>query len=563
MLRPNFITIPKNCNAKELAHKFELQAKELYFTNLAISFDDNKKIQGILTLGDLRRILVKFGNQANVNKYLNKSPIIVLEKNLNNKINSYLDEKKIKKKLSKIDQLIVLNKNREIVKIEDIKEIENNSFFKEITILGLGHIGLPLAVHLLKSFSHINGIDIDSSKINNIKKNKLDFYEKNLDKALQKSLKNKRLHLSNNLNNIKSQIYIICLGSEINNNNLISNINLIKISKNIGKRILKNDLIILRGTVQVGTSRNIIVKLLEKYSKLKCGVDFYFSYLPERIVEGNALYELDNVPQIVSGFTKKCKEKALEFCSKAFKSIIELESLEEGEIIKLTSNSYRDLSFAFANEISRISSYYGLSGSSLIDKANFGYPRNLIAKPSMGVGGYCLPKDPFLFSKLLGTKKKGYLLAKNSRNINDNSINEVLNTIKNFHRYRSNKKNLDIMIFGITFKGMPETIDMRNSPSVILANKLMKNNYKIKFYDVMYKELKKIKFKYSKYLTNNENLINKSDVVILANYHSDYPKIIQPNLKFNNSKNNKLIFDCWNLLDYQSIQNLNWIYKNI
>ena len=125
------------------------------------------------------------------------------------------------------------------------------------------------------------------------------------------------------------------------------------------------------------------------------------------------------------------------------------------------------------------------------------------------------------------------------------------------------KTNSNPMIFGITFKGMPETIDIRNSPSVILANKLIKNNYKIKFYDVMYKELKKIKFEYSKYLTNNKNFINKSDIIILANYHTDYPKIIQPNLKFNDSKNNKLIFDCWNLLDYQSIQNLNWIYKNI
>ena len=79
----------------------------------------------------------------------------------------------------------------------------------------------------------------------------------------------------------------------------------------------------------------------------------------------------------------------------------------------------------------------------------------------------------------------------------------------------------------------------------------------------MYRELKKLKFKYSKYLTNNKNFMNSSDVIMVANYHPDYPKIIQPNLKFNNSKNNKLIFDCWNLLDHQTIQNLNWIYKNI
>ena len=119
------------------------------------------------------------------------------------------------------------------------------------------------------------------------------------------------------------------------------------------------------------------------------------------------------------------------------------------------------------------------------------------------------------------------------------------------------------MIFGITFKGMPETIDLRNSPSIELAKKLIKKNHKVKFYDVMYRELKKLKFKYSKYLTNNKNFMNSSDVIIVANYHPDYPKIIQPNLKFNNNKNNKLIFDCWNLLDHQTIQNLNWIYKNI
>ena len=116
-------------------------------------------------MGDLRRILGKFGRYVDVNKYLNTSPIIVSEKNLNNKINSYLDERKIKKKLKKIDQLIILDKNKEIIKIKNIEEIENNSFFKEITIIGMGHVGLPLTVHLLKNFSHLKGIEIDKQKL--------------------------------------------------------------------------------------------------------------------------------------------------------------------------------------------------------------------------------------------------------------------------------------------------------------------------------------------------------------------------------------------------------------
>ncbi len=562
MRKVNFITIPENCSAKKLALLFDSKINDLNFSKIAIKFNKNK-IKGIITLGDLRRILAKQGRDILVDNYLNKNPILIDEKKLNNQIHSFLEKKIQSRYLKKIDQLIILNNKKEIVDIIDVEEINKNSFYKEISILGLGHIGLPLATHLLKRFTHINGVDIDIKKIKDIKNNKLYFYEKNFEKTLKENIKNKRLLLTSDLKKIRSQIYIICLGTEFKNNKLISNEKLIKVLKDLASIIKKNDLIILRGTVQVGTSRNIAVKILEKYSKLKCGKQFYFSFLPERIIEGNALYELENVPQLVSGYSKKCKEQALEFCSKAFNTIIELENIEEGEIIKLASNAYRDLSFAFSNEISRISSYYSLSGSKLIEKANFGYPRNSIAKPSLGVGGYCLPKDPYLFSKLLGIKKKGYSLAKNSRRINENSVNEVFWKIKKFHKLRIKKKRPKVLILGITFKGTPETIDIRNSPSVELAKKLIKNKYYVKFFDVMYKELIKTNFKFSKILTNNKNLINKVDIIIVANLHNDYQKLIQENLKKNQTKDDKLIFDCWNILDNQIIHDLNWKYKNI
>ena len=466
MLKANYLKIPKKCTANQLADIFEKKTNENSFSQIAISLNKKKNIKGILTLGDIRRILSKFGRDENVHKHLNKTPIIVKEKELNNKLNSLLEIKKksVKRVLKEIDQIIVVNKQNNITSIKNFSEIENNSNFKEITVIGLGHIGLPLAVYLLKFFSHVNGVDINMKKINNIKRLKLNFYEKNLNKLLHKSLSSKRLLISNNIKKFKSQIYIICIGSEIKKNNSISNHSLIDLSKKLGKKISKNDLVIMRGTVQIGVNRNILVKNLEKYSQLKCGKDFYLSYMPERIIEGNALQELENVPQLVSGFSEKCKEKAVEFCSKAFKAFIELENLEEGEIIKLTSNAYRDLSFAFSNEISRISSYYRLSGANLIEKANFGYPRNSIAKPSMGVGGYCLPKDPFLFEKLHNSQRKGYLLAKTSREINNNSVSEVFTKIKKFYFNKIRKKKLNILIFGITFKGLPEDYRSKKLP---------------------------------------------------------------------------------------------------
>ena len=141
-------------------------------------------------------------------------------------------------------------------------------------------------------------------------------------------------------------------------------------------------------------------------------------------------------------------------------SNVKPQSLEEGEIIKLASNSYRSLNFAFSNEISRISNLYGLSGSELIKKQLC--CRNNISKPSLGVGGFCLPKDPILFSNN-SKKLSNYKLGKISHNINKNITQFYL---KKFLKILKKMKKNKILMMGISFKGYPETLDIRNSTSL-------------------------------------------------------------------------------------------------
>ena len=124
----------------------------------------------------------------------------------------------------------------------------------------------------------------------------------------------------------------------------------------------------MRGTVSVGVSRQVFLKSILKFSNLKNGVDFYFAYMPERLVEGNALEELENIPCLIAGSSEKCLEVAYVYSKELFKNVLKLDSLEEGEIVKLTTNSYRALNFTFSNEISRIANLHGLSGSNLIEK---------------------------------------------------------------------------------------------------------------------------------------------------------------------------------------------------
>ena len=281
--------------------------------------------------------------------------------------------------------------------------------------------------------------------------------------------------------------------------------------------------------------------------------------MPERIIEGDALNELERVPQLVSGSTETCLQVAYDYSKEIFQNVIKLQSLEEGEIIKLASNSYRSLNFAFSNEISRISNLYGLSGSELIKKANYGYERNNISKPSLGVGGFCLPKDPILFSNN-SKKLSNYKLGKISHNINKN-INKFY--LKKFLKILKKMNKPKILMMGISFKGYPETLDIRNSTSLEMIKVFIKKRYSCHAYDPLGHMIKKnINIKDLKILDENFNL-NNYNFIIIVNDHPKFFEIIENKLKENKTKKNKYLFDTWNNINSSFVENLGWKYLNI
>ena len=556
----DYFFIKKNQKISDFIEEFEIQKKNN--KKIGIKISNNKKFEGMISLSDVRKLQKEKDQSEIIDKFINKKPIIVKDNELNNNLYQELQKRFKKNNVKSTSQVILVDQRNTFLKILDYKSLFNDYEYKNVCVIGLGHIGLPLIVHLLKSFKKIKGFDKDKKKINNLKKSKFEFYEKNLNTNLQNSLENKKIEISNDIRKSIAEVYIICLGSDLDGDK-IDNKKLIDVAKNLAKILKKNDLVILRGTVPVGASRQIFLKTLSKNTKFKCGQDFYFSYLPERIVEGNSLEELTKIPQLISGYSENCLNQIKIFSNKAFNNILSLSSIEEGEIIKLASNSYRDLNFAFSNELARLANSYKLSGSKLIEKANYGYERNNIARPSLGVGGFCLPKDPFLFKKSLSKKVKGYKLADLSREINNDTIKfygkKIIDKLKSIK-----KKQYKVLIMGLAFKGSPETIDTRNSPGLKLANFIKNYKIKIEFLDTMQKLIQKVfspKKNYS--FCINHKKINDYDMIIIINNHEYYLNIINNNLKTNKTIHKKYIFDCWNLLDKNNIINLNWNYLNL
>jgi len=469
-----------------------------YIAGLAIITDEENKVIGVITDGDIRRGLLKeVGLQEKVKNIANMSPII-LNKNLNYK--ERLQElKKITKKTinSKNNNTIILVDDDK--KLYDVVALDNNAFHlenKKIAIYGLGFVGLTLAATLANNGLNIIAVDSDHDVIHNLKNNKVHFFEKGLTEMLINISNINPITFLNNVSTSDMDVHIVCVGTPTDKNGKPDLKDILKVSDTISKNIKKNDLVIFRSTVPVGTMRNIILPQLEK-NGLQCGADFSLSFAPERTVEGDALKELSSLPQIIGGIDQRSADQCKSLFNRITQTIIQVDSLEEAELVKLLNNTYRDLVFSFANEVSTICDNYNINAFNLIHAANNGYPRNKIPTPSPGVGGTCLSKDPYIYSNPITSNKLDIKLGKVSRSINNKGAEYVYKKIDKFafdHKLLIN--NLKILIVGIAFKGAPETSDTRGSAAVELLNILGKSsNLSIKDYVIKPNELKKLNIK--------------------------------------------------------------------
>lgn len=515
-------------------------------TKLLICVDNKKKFVGVVSDGDIRRKLInkkidlesKIGNLININaSTINEnSPISIAQSLLS----------------SRVTILPVLNSYQQVVGYYAFEDLIKN-YERKISIIGLGYVGLTLALCMSKNGFEITGFDTNKQVIKNLKKGNSHFYEHKLDYLLKNE--KKKINFSYLISQSKSDCYILSVGTPIKNRkpNLK---HITEAIKQICTILKEGDLIILRSTLPIKTTDDVIIPLIYKIKKFKPGIDYFISFAPERTVEGNAIYELENNPQIIGANDLVSFEKTSKIFNNITKSIIKVEDIKSAEFAKLVDNSYRDHKFAFSNQLIEPCEKLKINLSSVIKAVNFGYGRNDIAKPSPGVGGPCLSKDPYIFFNSLKTNDNKSILKK-VRNINENIpkyvYSKVLKLIKSV---KINKKDIKIFFLGLAFKGYPETSDVRYSTSiqVIKCFSKFKNIY---CYDPVLKvnEIKKLGLKYSNISSGFKN----ADVIIFLNNHKSFEMLnIEELLK--KTKKPSILVDTWNILDEMKIKQLKSVY---
>ena len=559
------ITTNKNTIIKEVMKIMTSAGPKKLPTGIVIVTDKKNKLIGVVTDGDIRRALLKGATlNDSIKNIMVSNPVHIKTseniKDVSASIISQIDLANTKGRIRsrKVNQILLVNEDgtpRDVISFYDIWKL-SNSKTKKICIIGTGYVGLTLGLVLADKGFKVIGYDIDKNKVDQLSKGKLTFYERGIDALLNKHIHN-NFQITNKLEPNIAEIYIISVGTPVNKKHKPELHMVESAAKSISKIIKREDSIILRSTVPVGTCRNTVLPIIEKESGLKCGIDFYLAFAPERTVEGKAIEELSSLPQIIGAYDKKSLSMVSDFFRNLSPHIVTTNNLEEAEMAKLINNTFRDISFAFANELALICAENNLDVDQVVKAANEGYTRNKIPFASPGVGGLCLRKDPYIYSD---ASKNKSLLATSARTINDKMPLHVANKIEKFIQ-KTKKTNPKIFLMGFAFKGRPETSDLRDSTSIDILNILKKKGFtNIYGYDPIAKteELKQLGIK----ITNPKEGFKNADVVAILNNHKKYLDLdINSLLKTSNKPT--LFVDTWHIFTKEGISQENVFYSGL
>ena len=416
----------------------------------------------------------------------------------------------------------------------------------KIAIIGLGYVGLPLAIEFGKKFE-VLGFDINQSRIEELnlitdRTNEADLVGMKNAMELAKSNADLGLTFSTNVEDLKNyNIFIVTVPTPIDQFKAPDLKPLIKASEMLGKVLKKGDIVIYESTVYPGCTEEVCVPILEKYSELKFNQDFYCGYSPERINPGDKVNTLTKIKKVTSGSTPEIAE----LVDQLYKSIItagthKAPSLKVAEASKAIENAQRDVNISFVNELALIFDRMGIDTNDVLDAA--GTKWNFLKyKPGL-VGGHCIGVDPYYLAHK--AESLGYYpqVILSGRRVNDNMgmfvANKIVKLLIAKNHVISKSK---VLVLGITFK--EDCPDIRNSKVIDIIKELEQFNIKVDVYDP-HADKHEVAEEYG--LNLIDSIQNKYDGIILAVSHNEFLKLELDSLKTSSSS---VIFDTKAFLD--------------
>lgn len=406
-----------------------------------------------------------------------------------------------------------------------------SKFKYNLAVIGLGYVGLPLAIEAANSKLKVAGYDINESVVDSLNKS-ISHVEDISDKVLKDALSKDLIITSDSSVLGDSEYIVISVPTPLTDYQ--PDLSYVEAAtKSIAENLKKGQIIILESTTYPGTTLEIVKPILEKISSLVAGEDFLLGYSPERIDPGNKEWTFKNTPKIVSGINETSLKKISEFYNSIIDEVVEVSGTREAEMVKLVENTYRQVNIAMVNELAILSNMLDIDIWEVVDAAKtkpFGFQS---FRPGPGVGGHCIPIDPKYLSfktRQIGQPVRFVELA---QEINNSMPNYVISRISELmNKKEILLKNSKILLLGVAYK--KDIGDTRESPAIDIIESLLEKSAEVSFYDPYVDEL----------IVNKESILKEQDLESISNYdmviihtpHTSFSKIDFENIK-------SLIFD--------------------
>jgi UDP-N-acetyl-D-mannosaminuronic acid dehydrogenase len=427
--------------------------------------------------------------------------------------------------------------------------LKNNFKDHSVCIIGLGYVGLTLATVMAGVGFQVLGVEIRDDVLEKIKKGQPHFFEPGLEGRLANLIQKGKIQFSKIIpDDWDGTVFIITVGTPLGPDGKIKIDYIEGVGRQVARHLKKGDMVIMRSTVKIGTTRNLIYPILEK-----AGVDFDLAFCPERTLEGRALIELRQLPQIVGGITLAGAIRASQLFQFVTPTVIQVSNVETAEMIKLIDNTNRDIMFAYANEVARACDSIGISAIEVIQVGKLGYPRTNIPVPGL-VGGPCLEKDPYILAE--GIRGRGIEMEMTiaARKINERQPLEIVEFIKQqTSKIKGFPEKPEIAMLGLAFKGQPATDDLRGTMARPVFSALQRCFPAANFrgYDAVVSaaDIKLFGLEPCKTL---EDALTGVNIALILNNHIEFVMMPLETL-FEKMARPSLIYDVWNAFDAREL----------
>ena len=400
-----------------------------------------------------------------------------------------------------------------------------------ICVLGLGYVGLPISVVLASHGFSVTGVDIDPDVRDALSQGRSASSERGLDGLLGEALKEGRF--SAVATPIEADVYLIAVPTPLTDDKK-ADLSFVRAAARSLVPVLKpGNLVILESTVPPGTTEELLTPELER-SGLKAGRDLLVAHVPERVLPGNALQELTSNARVIGGIDRASAEAARQLYARFVTGEIILTDARTAEMVKLMENTYRDVNVALANEFALLAQELGVDVWQAIALANQ-HPRVNILQPGPGVGGHCVPVDPWF---LASASSYPAPLIRAARAVNDGMAQRISALLQEL---LAGVTEPSIAVFGLAYKG--DTDDIRNSPALVIARSLRAQRWDVRLYDPYVRDLPDGAATFD----SPAEAVADADALLLMTDHREFRSLDPGALR--SAMRGRLVFDARGLLD--------------